>query len=114
MCRTICVHMQQDHGINAYLCLLFSQPFAVHIRVRGYLTNLQHKNKQQTHKSDINKHLIHYTNKPTLHTYAVLHRCYMFRRHLRHPHRVLHQDLRLTKIQLIAKVDHITLQYSCS
>jgi hypothetical protein len=46
MSDAICVHMQQGPSCNACLCLLF----AIHIRVRQYLTNKQHKNKQQTNK----------------------------------------------------------------
>jgi hypothetical protein len=110
MCHAICVHMQQGPSCNGDLCLLF----AIRIRVRQYLTNQQHKNKQQTNKSPIIKRFIHDTNICTLHTHAVLHRFYMFRRHLRHPHAVLHQDLKLTKVQYIKKVIHIILQYSCS
>ena len=39
------------------------------------------------------------TNAPWICAITVLHRFYMFWRHLRHPPAALHQDLKLTKIQ---------------
>jgi hypothetical protein len=54
------------------------------------------------------------TNAPWVCIITVLHRFYMFRGRLCHPHTALHQDLKLTKIQSITKAINNILQYSCS
>jgi len=70
---------------------------------------LQHK---VVHKFQIVRSRVftHDTNECTFdtHTNIFLYCCYTFRRHLRHLQKALHQNLKLTKIQQVAKVIHFT------